>query len=395
MKTASSYCHSTFSNTTIKLFALLLMGVLLAVPFKPKAQVVFSPTTTGLVFDSIGNVDTVPINSHLAIARIIQSGVYVQDDSGRIAIISYAKSGFSSTPALYNFLSQYSGDSDRNRTNHWGQNPLSSLQRSGATTGQSLTWDGANWAPATNYGPTGPTGPTGATCTTGFNGTNGISVVTSYVLTDSLYQILSNGDSINTGYVRGGTGLNGVTGPTGSTGANGTTGITGSTGAAGANGINIDTSYISSGYLYEILSNGDTINVGYVIGVTGVTGAIGATGPTGRNGTDGTTGPTGANGLTGNTGVTGSTGATGAAGFTGSTGPTGATGITGSSGATGSTGAIGITGGTGPTGPTGAQGTTGSSGVVVANFPLSISNDSLYISKLISTSTYIYLFQNY
>ena len=65
-------------------------------------------------------------------------------------------------------------------------------------------------------GATGPqgiqglTGATGSAGTNGINGTNGISVTNSAVIGDSLYVTLSNGQTLNTGYVRGPQGIAGT-----------------------------------------------------------------------------------------------------------------------------------------------------------------------------------------
>jgi hypothetical protein len=115
-------------------------------------------------------------------------------------------------------------------------------------------------------------------------------------------------------------------------------------------------------------SNGQTLFLALVNGVTGPTGAQGPTGPTGAASTvAGPTGPTGVSGPTGPTGaastVPGPTGPTGVAGIDGPTGPTGAastvpgpTGPTGTAGSAGPTGPTGISGSAGSTGPTGANG---------------------------------------
>ena len=139
-------------------------------------------------------------------------------------------------------------------------------------------------------GQVGPTGPTGA----------GIDTV--YVNGGKLFEVLTNSDTINTGF---------VIGPTGPTGA---TGVTGVTGVTGAHGVSVDTSFVRNGFLYQILSNSDTIKTGYVIGSTGLTGATGPTGITGTTGADGIQGPTG---------VAGTNGSQGPAGADGIQGPTG------------------------------------------------------------------------
>jgi len=59
-------------------------------------------------------------------------------------------------------------------------------------------------------GSQGPIGLTGSAGTNGINGTNGISVTNSAVIGDSLYVTLSNGQTLNTGYVRGPQGIAGT-----------------------------------------------------------------------------------------------------------------------------------------------------------------------------------------
>ena len=73
------------------------------------------------------------------------------------------------------------------------------------TSGQVLTTNGSGaltWTAAT--------GAAGINGTNGTNGTNGISVTNSAVIGDSLYVTLSNGQTLNTGYVRGPQGIAGT-----------------------------------------------------------------------------------------------------------------------------------------------------------------------------------------
>jgi len=86
-------------------------------------------------------------------------------------------------------------------------------------------------------GLTGPQGATGAQGPAGVNGTNGISITSSSVSNDSLYVSLSNGQTLNAGYVRGPQGIQGPIGLTGATGATGPQGPIGLTGATGPQGI--------------------------------------------------------------------------------------------------------------------------------------------------------------
>ncbi len=106
----------------------------------------------------------------------------------------------------------------------------------------------------------GPQGATGATGPQGIAGTNGVSITNSYVQNDSLYVVLSNGQKIKTGYVKG---------PQGLTGATGVQGIQGPAGTNGTNGVNITNSYIQNDSLYVTLSNGQKIQTGYVKGAKG------------------------------------------------------------------------------------------------------------------------------
>jgi hypothetical protein len=78
----------------------------------------------------------------------------------------------------------------------------------------------------------------------------------------------------------------------------GPTGPTGSTGPQGITGYGYTAAQIVSGNLFITIlnpdgSNGNQLNLGYVIGSTGNTGNAGPTGPTGNVGPIGPTGPTG------------------------------------------------------------------------------------------------------
>jgi hypothetical protein len=78
-------------------------------------------------------------------------------------------------------------------------------------------------------GVAGPQGIQGQQGPTGANGQNGVSVTNTFVQGDSLYVSLSNGQTLNTGYVRGNNGLNALvkttTEPAGTNCANGGTKI--------------------------------------------------------------------------------------------------------------------------------------------------------------------------
>lgn len=145
-----------------------------------------------------------------------------------------------------------------------------------------------------------------------------------------------------------GSSIPGPQGPPGATGATGPIGPQGPQGANGLNGVSITSSSIVGDSLFLILSNGQTLNAGYVRGPQGPIGLTGAIGSTGPQGPIGPTGPQGPQGL---------------AGATGSPGPQGPTGLTGA---------------TGPQGQIGQAGTPGINGVSIVNS--SIINDSLFLN---------------
>jgi hypothetical protein len=100
----------------------------------------------------------------------------------------------------------------------------------------------------------GPAGPQGVQGPSGTNGTNGIGVNNAQVVNDSLKIVLTNGNIINSGYIKG---------------AKGDTGIQGS---AGANGISVTNTQVINDSLKITLSNGTEITAGYVKGTKGDTG---------------------------------------------------------------------------------------------------------------------------
>ena len=268
-------------------------------------------------------------------------------------------------------------------------------------------------------GLTGNTGAQGQQGLTGNKGDSGISVRSSKVIGDSLFVILSTGQLINTGNVRGAQGVQGIQGLIGSTGLTGAQGIqgltgaqglqgiqgvkgdagvqglqgiqgvTGNTGAKGDSGVSVRSSKVFGDSLFVTLSTGQVINTGNVRGAQGVQGVQGLTGSTGLTGAQGIQGLTGAQGLQGIQGVKGDAGVQGLQGIQGVTGNTGAKGDSGVSvrsskvfgdslfvtlstgqvintgnvrGAQGVQGIQGLIGSTGLTGTQGIQGLTGATG---------------------------------
>lgn len=81
------------------------------------------------------------------------------------------------------------------------------------------------------------------------------------------------------------------------------------TGCTGKPGESVTSANVNgSGHLVLTLSNGSTLDAGYVVGPQGATGAVGATGATGSAGPTGPAGPAGPTGPTGATGANGTGG---------------------------------------------------------------------------------------
>ncbi|MBI5218755.1 MAG: tail fiber domain-containing protein [Bacteroidia bacterium] len=117
--------------------------------------------------------------------------------------------------------------------------------------------------------------------TQGNQGQDGISVLNSYILSDSLYLVLSDNTIINAGFVRGAQGLQGIQGE------QGIPGDQGPQGTAGQDGLSVTNSYIQNDSLYITLSNAQTFNAGYVRGAQGLQGLQGSPGTDGVNGING------------------------------------------------------------------------------------------------------------
>ncbi len=120
----------------------------------------------------------------------------------------------------------------------WGQGPYFaeiSIDQTGGTNYSSLGTQQLMSVPYALFAETSNNpGPQGAP---GLNGQDGVSVINSFVQNDSLYVTLSNGQTLNTGYVRGPQGIQGLMGNTGSTGSQGIQGPIGGTGLQGSQGI--------------------------------------------------------------------------------------------------------------------------------------------------------------
>jgi hypothetical protein len=169
--------------------------------------------------------------------------------------------------------------------------------------------DGSSFTTGNLTGPQGPTGAIGPQGLAGANGQNGVSITNSYILGDSLYVQLSNGQNLNTGYIRGSAGPIGPQGIQGNIGANGAEGLStvvkttiepagpncGTGGVKLEFGLDnnrnrvLDSLEMSPGST-RYVCNGE-------VGPTGIQGPTGNVGPQGLQGPVGPAGPQGNQGL--------------------------------------------------------------------------------------------------
>ena len=173
--------------------------------------------------------------------------------------------------------------------------------------------DGSSFTTINLTGPQGPQGIQGAIClqgpigqtgAQGSAGTNGVGIISTINNGNGTYTFnYSDGSSFTTSNLIGSQGVQGPIGPQGPAGNN------------GQNGIGITNSYVQGDSLFVVLSNGQILNTGYVRGSIGQTGPQGATGATGPQGATGATGAQGPIGLTGLQGPAGATGPQGPAGI--------------------------------------------------------------------------------
>lgn len=277
-----------------------------------------------------------------------------------------------------------------------------------------------------DVGPAGPAGNVGVAGTDGVKGDTGaqgemgpagnVGVAGSQILVDSgepqvdkgvpgdFYLDYSTGQyykkeiagwGTTLGSLRGPQGNVGVAGPQGNVGIQGPKGDIGDTGPQGNVGIaGIQGPAGPKGDAGAQGPKGDQGDVGPQ-GNVGVAGVQGLQGIQGTKGDQGDVGPKGDTGATGPQGLKGDAGAQGAQGIQGVKGDAGATGPQGDTGAQGAAGPQGVKGDTGAQGPSGAQGIQGVAGsqgpqgnvgIATANSPLSLSSETLYITKASSIS---------
>jgi hypothetical protein len=189
--------------------------------------------------------------------------------------------------------------------------PAGPIGLTGATGPQGPTGLIGATGPIGLTGATGPAGPTGLTGATGATGPQGLQGLTGPAGPTGLTGATGP---------QGPIGLTGAVGATGPTGPQGPIGLTGANGTNGIDGISVTNTNVIGDSLFITLSNGQILNAGYVKGATGLQGLtgpqglqglIGATGPQGPIGLTGATGPQGPIGLTGAVGATGPQGPTG------------------------------------------------------------------------------------
>ncbi|MBI5219967.1 MAG: tail fiber domain-containing protein [Bacteroidia bacterium] len=164
---------------------------------------------------------------------------------------------------------------------HWANGPYFIKIEMDATGGNTFSEMGVTQLLSVPYalyaasGNQGPQGPQGSAGSDGINGQDGVGITSTLVQNDSLYITLSNGTTLNAGYVVGPQGLQG------------TQGDQGIQGLPGADGVSVTNSYILNDSLYILLSNNQTINAGYVRGLQGEQGIQGVAGQDGANGING------------------------------------------------------------------------------------------------------------
>lgn len=145
---------------------------------------------------------------------------------------------------------------------------------------------------------------------TGTNGQDGIGIASSEINANGeLVLTYSNGQTANLGTVIGAKGEKGDTGAAGTPGEKGDKGDTGAAGEKGETGNGISGAAINAnGELVLTYSNGQSDNLGTVIGAKGEKGDTGATGAQGEQGIQGEKGDKGDTGATGQNGQDGKDG---------------------------------------------------------------------------------------
>lgn len=198
----------------------------------------------------------------------------------------------------------------------------------------------------------------------GADGTDGVGIAS--IVINENYELnvtLTNGTALNLGNIRGADGKNGKDGTNGTDGKDGTDGI----------GIQ-QTSVNEQGELVITYSNGESVNLGRIVGTDGKDGKDGTNGADGKDGVDGAKGEKGDKGDTGAAGAAGKDGENGISVAKTEINADGELVITYSDDTVkkrgkvvGKDGTDGAKGEKGDTGATGAAGTDGKDGIGISN----------------------------
>ena len=184
--------------------------------------------------------------------------------------------------------------------------------------------------------------------------------------------VLNLGVAVGKDGANGTNGINGKDGQDGSNGVDGKNGADGKDGLNGADGVSVTKSEINTnGELVLTYSNGQSANLGLVVGADGKNGLNGSNGKDGADGLNGTDGKDGTNGIDGEDGISVVNSVINASGelvLTYSDGKTANLGVV-----------IGAKGDKGDTGTNGANGADGADGISVTNAEIN-SNGELVLT---------------
>lgn len=252
------------------------------------SQIVFSTTATKIHYSSPTIPDTIPKNINTILWRFTPAAndtfgsIFVKDNKNNVATITFLQTGDTSNQQLYDRIIYYTKDQTNLRSqptyrqNHFGfQDVRNSLSQSGASNGQTLTWNNSNWTA---------------------KDIDAIDTIYRPVSNDSIrykkgtHTYSVNVSSKNLWDTAGGIFQNTVTSlPVVITSSSVASQI-----ELGAAGVEISNSYTlptSDGTIGQVMAT-DGAGVADWVSVVGVTGATGATGSTGATGVTGATGPT-------------------------------------------------------------------------------------------------------
>ena len=204
----------------------------------------------------------------------------------------------------------------------------------------------------------------------GLDGKDGISI-TETIINDNgeLVVTYSDGNTSNLGIVVGADGKDGQNGTNGVDGKDGVDGVNGLDGKNGTDGVGItETSINEYGELVITYSDNSTVNLGTVVGKDGINGVDGKDGQDGVNGTDGKDGISATHSWNGTVLTVTSASGTSSANLKGEKGDKGDKGDTGEQGIQGIQGVKGEKGDTGVAGKNGTNGKDGSTPILGVDY---------------------------